>query len=254
MPLRSYFAAGDMIVGIGPTTGMIQPTVIEAVHTKYERLRPLMNERMRRQYVACEALALARGGVAAVAKATGLSRTTIWAGMRALQPAHHTGWLRVGIDHDTAYCATETVCRWWQERGRQVYSKAEGLLVTADAGGSHRSRSRSWKVAVQEFATRIRLRISVCRVPPGTSTWTTIDHRLFYHITSNWRGRPLISCSVSVNFIGNTTTTPGLPIKAALDRNLYDIGLKVIDEQPAALYLQRNTFHGEWNYTLSPRL
>jgi hypothetical protein len=408
---------------------MIQPTVIEAVHTKYQRLRPLMNERMRRQWAACEALALARGGVAAVAKATGLSRTTIWAGMRALQqpqggtgeplpaersrapgggrhplvdteptvlqdlealvepttrgdpqsplrwtckstrqlakelqrpghpvsyrtvaallhaleysvqaprktregashpdrnaqfehinqqvrafqqrgkpvisvdakkqelvgnfknggrewpppgsptpvrthdfedktlgkvvpygvydPTHNAGWVSVGIAHDTAYFATETIRRWWQEMGEQVYPKAEALLVTADAGGSHSSRSRLWKVAVQELADCIRLRISVCHLPPGTSKWNTIEHRMFCHITNTWRGRPLISRSVIVNLIGNTKTKTGLHIKAALDRNLYDSGLKVTDEQLAAVHLKRDTFHGEWNYTISPRL
>jgi Rhodopirellula transposase DDE domain len=356
---------------------MIQPTVIEAIHTTYQRLCPLMHERMRRQWAACEALALARGGVAAGAKATGLSRTTIWAGMRALQhwqsgtgeplpaarrrapgggrlalvdaeptllqdlealvepttrgdpqsplrwtcpstrqlaaelprqghpvsyrtvaallhaldyrlpaprktregasppernapfeqinqqgqafqrrgppvssvdakqkawvgdfknggrewppqgapepvrthdfedqtrgkvipsgvddPPHNAGWVSVGIDHATAALATKTIRRWWQEMGRQVSPKATALLVTADAGGSKSSRSRLWKVAVQALAERIRLRISVCHWPPGTSKWNKIEHRMFCHITNNWRGRPLISRSVIVNLIG----------------------------------------------------
>ena len=389
---------------------MITSAMIESVHTKYQHLSPLMNERMRRQWAACEALALERGGVAAVAKATGLSRTTIWAGMRALQhpqggtgeplpaersrapgggrhplvdtdptlvkdlealvepttrgdpqsplrwtckstrqlaeelqrrghhvsyrtvaallhgldyslqaprktregashpdrdaqfehinrrvrvfqrrgqpvisvdakkkelvgdfknggrewqpqgapepvrthdfedktlgkvtpygvydPTHNAGWVSVGIDHDTAYFATETIRRWWQEMGRQVYPEAEDLLVTADAGGSNSSRSRLWKVAVQELADRIHLRISVCHLPPGTSKWNKIEHRMFCHITNNWRGRPLISRSVIVNLIGNTKTKTGLHIKAALDRHFYDIGLKVTDEQLAAV-------------------
>jgi hypothetical protein len=407
---------------------MIKSAKIASVHTKYQHLGPLMNERMRRQWAACEALALERGGVAAVAKATGLSRTTIWAGMRALQhpqggtgeprpaersrapgggrhplvdidptllqdlealvepttrgdpqsplrwtckstrqlaedlqqrghpvsyrtvaallhaldyslpaphktregashpdrdaqfkhinqrvrvcqrrgqpvisvdakkkelvgdfknggrewqpqgspepvrthdfedktlgkvtpygvydPIHNAGWVSVGIDHDTAYFATETIRRWWQEMGRQVYPEAKDLLVTADAGGSNSSRSRLWKVAVQELADRIHLRISVCHLPPGTSKWNKIEHRMFCHITNNWRGRPLISRSVIVNLIGNTKTKTGLHIKAALDRHLYDIGLKVTDEQLAALRIKRDTFHGEWNYTISPR-
>jgi hypothetical protein len=407
---------------------MIQPTVIEAIHTKYPRLCPLMNERRRRQWAACEALALAHGGVAAVAKATGLSRTTIWAGMRALQhpqsgtgeplpaersrapgggrlalvdtdsallqdlealvepttrgdpqsplrwtcqstrqlakelqrqghpvsyrtvaallhaldyrvpaprktregashpdrhaqcehlnrqvrafqrrgqpvisvdakkkewvgdfknggrewppqgspepvrthafedktlgkvipygvydPTRNAGWVSVGIDHDTAYLATETLRRWWPEMGRQVSPKAAALLVTADAGGSHSSRSRLWKVAVQELADRIRLRISVCHWPPGTSQWHKIEHQMFCHITNHWRRRPLISRSVIVNLIGNTKTTTGLPIKAALETNCYDIGLKVTDEQLAAIRIKRHKFHGEWNYTISPR-
>jgi len=169
-------------------------------------------------------------------------------------PTHHAGWVRVGLDHDTAYLATETIRRWWQEMGRQVYPKAEALLVTAGAGGSHSSRSRWWKVAVQELAARIRLRIAVCHLPPSTRKWHKIEHRMFCHITNNWRGRPLISRSVIVNFIGNTKTKTGLPIKAALDRNFYDIGLKVTDEQLAAVHLKRDTFHGEWNYIISPRL
>ena len=407
---------------------MIKSAMIESVHTKYQHLSPLMNERMRRQWAACEALALERGGVAAVAQATGLSRTTIWAGMRALQhpqggtgeplpaersrapgggrhplvdidptllqdlealvepttrgdpqsplrwtckstrqlaeelqrrghpvsyrtvaallhaldyslqaprktregashpardaqfehinqrvwvfqrrgqpvisvdakkkalvgdfknggrewqpqgspepvrthdfedktlgkvtpygvydPTHNAGWVSVGIDHDTAYFATETIRRWWQEMGRQVYPEAKDLLVTADAGGSNSSRSRLWKVAVQELADRIHLRISVCHLPPGTSKWNKIEHRMFCHITNNWRGRPFISRSVIVNLIGNTKTTTGLHIKAALDRHLYDIGLKVTDEQLAAIRIKRDTFHGAWNYTISPR-
>jgi Rhodopirellula transposase DDE domain len=407
---------------------MIQPTVIEAIHTKYQRLYPLMNERMRRPWAACEALALVRGGVAAVAKATGLSRTAIWAGMRALQhpqsgtgeplpaersrapgggrlalvdtdptllqdrealvepttrgdpqsplrwtckstrqlakevqrqghpvsyrtvaallhaldhslpaprktregasppdrnaqfehlnqqvrafqrrgqpvisgdakkkewvgdfknggrewqpqgspepvrthdfeektlgkvipygvydPTHNAGWVSVGIDHDTAYFATETIRRWWQEMGRQVSPPAAALLVTADAGGSNSSRSRLWKVAVQELADRIRRRIAVCHLPPGTSKWNKIEQRMFCHITNNWRGKPLISRSVIVNLIGNTNTTTGLYIKAALDTNFYDIGLKVTDEQLGAIRIKRHKFHGEWNYTISPR-
>jgi hypothetical protein len=114
-------------------------------------------------------------------------------------PTDNAGWVRVGIDHDTASCATETIRRWWQELGRQMSPEAEALLVTADAGGSHRSRSRLWKVAVQELADRLHLRISVCHVPPGTSTWNKIAHRMFGHITHNWRGRPLLSRSVIVN-------------------------------------------------------
>jgi hypothetical protein len=169
-------------------------------------------------------------------------------------PTHNAGWVSVGIDHDTAYFATETIRRWWQEMGEQVYPKAAALLVTADAGGSNSSRSRLWKVAVQELADCIRLRISVCHLPPGTSKWNQIEHRMFCHITNNWRGSPLISRSVIVNLIGNTKTKTGLHINAALDRNFYDIGLTVTDKQLAAVHLKRDTFHGEWNYTISPRL
>jgi hypothetical protein len=407
---------------------MSNPAILESVQTKYQRLYPLMNERMRRQWAACEALALERGGVAAVARATGLARTTIWAGMRALQhpaglavenlpaersrapgggrhtvvanepalvkdlealvepttrgdpmsplrwtckstrqlaeelqrqghavsyrtvaallhaldyslqaprktregaahpdrnaqfehinrhvrafqrrgqpvisvdtkkkelvgdfknggrewhpqgspehvrthdfadkelgkvipygvydPTYNEGWVSVGIDHDTASFATETIRRWWQEMGQQVYPQAKELLVTADAGGSNSSRSRSWKVAVQVLADSLRLRISVCHFPPGTSKWNKIEHRMFCHITNNWRGRPLISRTVIVNLIGNTKTKTGLRIKAALDTNVYETGLKVSDEQLAAIQLKRDKFHGDWNYTISPR-
>jgi hypothetical protein len=406
---------------------MINPAIIETVQTKYHRLYPLMNERMRRQWAACEALALDRGGVAAVAQATGLSRTTIWAGMRALHqpagragaqlpaersrtagggrhllvetdpslvrdlealvepttrgdpvsplrwtckstrqlaaalqrrghavgyrtvaavlhaldyslqaprktregashpdrnaqfefinrqvrafqrrgqpvlsvdakkkelvgdfhnggrewqphgspepvrthdfadkklgkaipygvydPTHNEGWVSVGIDHDTAYFATETLRRWWQEMGKPVYPNAEDLLVMADAGGSNSSRSRLWKVAVQALADSLSLRITVCHFPPGTSKWNKIEHRLFCHITNNWRGRPLLSRSVIVNLIGNTTTKTGLRITAALDTNVYETGLKVTDEQLAAVHIKHAKFRGEWNYTISP--
>jgi transposase len=373
---------------------MISPAIIEAVHIKYQHLDPLMNERLRRQWAACEALALERGGVAAVAKATGLSRTTIWAGLKALQqptsgavaklpaersrvqgggrparvdteptlakdwealveptprgdpqsplrwtckstrklaeelqrqghavgyrtvaallhtlgyslqaprktregtshperhaqfehsnrqvrafqrrgqpvisvdtkkqelvgdfknggrewqpqgspelvrthdfadkklgkvlpsgvydPTQNAGWVSVGMDHDTAYFATETIRRWWQEMGQEGYPKAEDLLGMADAGGSNRSRSRLWKVAVQALADSLHLRTSVCHFPPGTSKWNKIEHRLFCHITNNWRGSPLLSRSIIVNLIGNTTTKTGLRITAALDTN-----------------------------------
>jgi transposase len=407
---------------------MISPAMIEAVQTKYQHLSPLMNERMRRQWAACEALTLDRGGVTAVAKATGLSRTTIWAGLRALQqlaggmgaklpversraqgggrparvdtdplltkdlealvdpttrgdpqsplrwtckstrklaeelqrqghavgyrtvaallhtlgyslqaprktregashpdrnaqfehitrqvrafqrrgqpvisvdtkkkelvgnfknggrewqpqgspepvrmhdfadkklgkvipygvydPTENAGWVSVGTDHDTAYFATETLRRWWQEMGHQVYPQAAELLVMADAGGSNSSRSRLWKVAVQALADSLHLRISVCHFPPGTSKWNKIEHRMFCHITNNWRGRPLLSRSVIVNLIGNTTTKSGLQITAALDTNRYETGLKVTDEQLAAVHIKPDKFHGEWNYTITPR-
>jgi hypothetical protein len=168
-------------------------------------------------------------------------------------PTYNEGWVSVGIDHDTASFATETIRRWWQEMGQQVYPQAKELLVTADAGGSNSSRSRSWKVAVQVLADSLRLRISVCHFPPGTSKWNKIEHRRFCHITNNWRGRPLISRTVIVNLIGNTKTKTGLRIKAALDTNVYETGLKVSDEQLAAIQLKRDKFHGDWNYTISPR-
>jgi hypothetical protein len=411
---------------------MIDAAVLEAVRLKYERLSPIMDERLRRYWAACEALALPRGGVAAVAQATGLSRTTIWAGVRELHerdnlvledegalaeyperirrpgggrrplaekdPAllaalealvepttrgdpqaplrwtckstrklaeelagqghpvcHRTvaalldhlgyslqanrktregashpdrnaqfehigkqvkrfqrrgepvvsvdtkkkelvgdfknagrewqpqgqpeevrakdfkdkhlgkvspygvydltcnqGWVSVGIDHDTAQFATATLGRWWREMGRPVYPRAERLLVTADCGGSNGSRSRLWKVSLQRLANDTGLRISVCHFPPGTSKWNKIEHRMFCHITQNWRGRPLVSRAVIVNLIAHTTTKAGLRIRADLDSTSYPAGIKVTDKELAAVRIERDKFHGEWNYTISP--
>jgi len=163
------------------------------------------------------------------------------------------GWVSVGIDHDTAYFATESLRRWWANMGSKVYPKAKELLVTADGGGSNGSRLRLWKVAIQELADAIGLKIKVCHFPPGTSKWNKIEHRMFCHITENWRGRPLRSLGVIVNLIGNTRTEAGLKIKAELDTSAYSIGVKVSDEQLAAVRIKKDQFHGEWNYTISPK-
>ena len=169
-------------------------------------------------------------------------------------PTHNQGWVSVGIDHDTAAFATETIRRWWREMGCQVYPRATELLVTADAGDSNSSRSRLWKVALQALADELGLRITVCHFPPGTSKWNKIEHRMFCHITKNWRGKPLVSRAVIVNLIGSTKTKTGLEIKAKLDLNSYPTGIKVSDEELAAVNLKRDNFHGDWNYTISPRL
>jgi Rhodopirellula transposase DDE domain len=163
------------------------------------------------------------------------------------------GWVSVGIDHDTAEFAAETMRRWWTHMGIRVYPRAKGLLVTADGGGSNSSRSRLWKVALQGLADEIGLRITVCHFPPGTSKWNKIEHRMFCHITENWRGRPLISRAAVVNLIGHTRTKTGLRIDAELDTNTYKTGLKVTDEELATVNLTRSDFHGDWNYTISPR-
>jgi Rhodopirellula transposase DDE domain len=163
------------------------------------------------------------------------------------------GWVSVGIDHDTARFATESVKRWWSRMGSKVYPQAKELLITADSGGSNGSRLRLWKVALQELADAIGLSLSVCHFPPGTSKWNTIEHRMFCHITENWRGKPLVSRAVIVNLIGNTKTRAGLHIKAELDENDYPIGIKVTDEQLAAVRITRDEFHGEWNYTIEPK-
>ncbi len=162
------------------------------------------------------------------------------------------GWVSVGIDHDTARFAAETLRRWWQEMGRLAYPRAEELLITADGGGSNGHRSRLWKVAVQEIADALGLRIAVCHFPPGTSKWNKIEHRMFCHITRNWRGRPLTSRAVVVNLIGGTTTAAGLQIHAALDEKEYPTGTKVTDAELARVRITKNDFHGEWNYAISP--
>ncbi len=408
---------------------MSRDTILEAVRRKFELLRPLMNERLRRHWAACEAMTLQRGGVTLVAQATGLSRTTIWAGLRELrhpegatadalpaerarhagagrpflqevdptlvndletlveattrgdpqsplrwtckstrnlaeelnrqghrvgyrtvaallhdldyslqanrktqegashpdrnaqfeyinrqvcafqragQPAvsvdskkrelvgdfknggqewrpagtpeevwakdfpdkrlgkvtpsgvydltYNEGWVSVGIDHNTAPFATETIRRWWCEMGAPLYPEADRLLVTADAGGSNGYRCRLWKVALQQLADTLGLRIAVCHFPPGTSKWNKIEHRMFCHITKNWRGKPLRSHAVVVNLIGSTKTKAGLHIQAELDTNAYDIGIEVSDEELAAVRIEKAAFHGEWNYTISPKL
>jgi hypothetical protein len=163
------------------------------------------------------------------------------------------GWVSVGIDHDTARFAAETVRRWWKEMGVVAYPGARRLLVTADSGGSNGCRSRLWKVALQDLADEIGLRISVCHFPPGTSKWNKIEHRMFCHITGNWRGRPLRSLEIVVNLIGNTTTRTGLSIQAELDTATYPTGIEVSDKELAAVRLRAARFHGDWNYTISPR-
>jgi Rhodopirellula transposase DDE domain len=407
---------------------MDKTLLIDAVRTKYELLCPIMNERMRRQWAASEALSLPRGGVSVVAQATGLSRTTIGAGIRELrtqadlpaeqvypervrrpgggrhplvsndplliedlealvepatrgdpqsplrwtakstrrladelndqghQVSHATvaalledldyslqanrktregkghpdrdaqfqyidkqvrafqkegqpvisvdskkreligdfknpgrewqprgapekvkvydypdkalgkvtpggvydltlndGWVSVGIDHNTAQFAVETIRRWWQSMGSKVYHDAKRLLITADSGGSNARRGRLWKVSLQGLADLLNLVISVCHFPPGTSKWNKIEHRMFSHITENWRGRPLRSRATVVSLIGNTTTTTGLHIEAGLDSNSYPIGIEVSDEELATLQIRPHSFHGEWNYTISPK-
>jgi hypothetical protein len=407
---------------------MDNPALLEGIRSKFELLRPLLTERLRRQWAACETLTLPRGGVALVAQATGLSRTTLWAGRKelrqqaaapaeALQPerirapgggrhwvedadptlirdlealveattrgdpesplrwtckstrnlaaelnrlghgvshatvaallhdldyslqanrktregkqhpdrdaqfehinrqvrafqrqgqpvvsvdakkkeqlgdfrnpgrewhrrghpeevrakdfpdkqlgkvvpegvydlTHNQGWVSVGIDHDTADFAAESVRRWWREMGQPLYPRATKVLLTADAGGSNGYRSRLWKVALQRLADDLGLRLSVCHFPPGTSKWNQIEHRMFCHITQNWRGKPLLSRAMVVQLIGHTKTAAGLQVRAELDTNAYPTGLEVSDEELAAVQITQDAFHGEWNYTVRPR-
>ncbi len=167
--------------------------------------------------------------------------------------AADTGGVSVGLDHDTAEFAVEALRRWWHRRGSRVYPQAMRLLITADGGGSNGSRCRLWKVELPRLADEIGLRISVCHFPPGTSKWNKIEHRMFCHITENWRGRPLVSREVVVNLIGSTTTKTGLEIRAELDGGSYPVGREVTDRQMESLSIKREKFHGEWNYTIRPR-
>ena len=163
------------------------------------------------------------------------------------------GWVSVGVDHDTAEFAGETIRHWWYQMGLPQYPTATELLITADGGGSNSSRSRLWKIVLQQLADETRLSISMCHFPPGTSKWNKIEHRMFSHITQNWRGRPLVSYEVMVNLIADTRTETGLVINAALDKNSYPTGIKVSDEELASVNIKKADFHGEWNYQISPR-
>jgi hypothetical protein len=164
--------------------------------------------------------------------------------------SNNTGWVSVGIDHDTAEFAVETLRRWWSHMGSRVYPEATKLLITADGGGSNGSRCWLWKTELQGLADEIGLPISVCHFPPGTSKWNRIEHRMFCHITENWRGRPLVSREVVVNLIGHTTTEEGLSIRTELDENSYPLGREVTAEQMRGLSIRQDKFHGEWNYTI----
>jgi hypothetical protein len=166
---------------------------------------------------------------------------------------NNQGWVSVGIDHDTAQFAVNSIRRWWNQMGQGRFPHANELLITADGGGSNGHRSRLWKVSLQELADDLGVRLWVCHFPPGTSKWNKIEHRLFSFITQNWRGRPLVSHQTIVNLIASTTTRTGLIVKAALDTNHYETQIKVSDEQLAKLRLKPQDFHGDWNYTLSPR-
>ncbi|NJM45906.1 MAG: ISAzo13 family transposase [Alkalinema sp. RU_4_3] len=163
------------------------------------------------------------------------------------------GWVSVGISHDTAELATETIRRWWDEMGKPLYPEASELLITADCGGSNGNRVRLWKLKLQELADTLGLRIQVCHFPPGTSKWNKIEHRMFCHISQNWRGRPLKSRSIIVNLISHTTTKQGLKIRVKLDKHDYKTGIKVGETEFSTIVLEKDKFHGEWNYRIHPR-
>jgi len=164
----------------------------------------------------------------------------------------NAGWVGVGIDHDTASFAVRTIRRWWQVMGRARYPQAKELLITADSGGSNGARVRLWKWELQKFANATGKAITVCHLPPGTSKWNKIEHRLFSYITMNWRGRPLVSLATIVNLIASTRTKEGLRVRCELDKGRYPKGVKISDEQLAKINLHRHRFHGDWNYTIRP--
>jgi hypothetical protein len=166
--------------------------------------------------------------------------------------ASNTGWVSVGTDHDTASFAVETIRRWWNTMGRQRYPAATELMITADGGGSNGSRVRLWKLELQRLADEINIPIHVSHLPPGTSKWNKIEHRLFSYISMNWRGQPLISHEVVINLIAGTTTRKGLKVHAELDDSSYPSGIKVSDAEFESIRITRNEFHGEWNYRIDP--
>jgi len=166
---------------------------------------------------------------------------------------NNEGWVSVGTNHDTAEFAAASIGRWWREMGRARFPRATRLMITADGGGSNSSRSRLWKVALQDLADELKLELQVCHFPPATSKWNKIEHKLFCFITKNWRGRPLTSYQAIVNLIASTTSTKGLTVRAALDEHEYPTGRKVTDKELAAVNCTPAEFHGEWNYTIRPR-
>jgi hypothetical protein len=166
---------------------------------------------------------------------------------------NNQGWVSIGIDHDTAAFAVNTIRRWWKRMGRRRFPGARELLVTADSGGSNSARCRLWKVALQDLADDTKLKITIAHLPPGTSKWNKIEHRMFSFITQNWRGQPLATLQTIVELIGHTRTAKGLTVHAELDTNPYPKGIEVPDEQLQQVRITPHAFHGEWNYTILPR-
>ena len=165
----------------------------------------------------------------------------------------NAGWVSVGVDHDTAAFAAQSIRRWWESMGSEAYPQAAKLLITADSGGSNGARVRLWKLELQKLADETGLEISICHLPPGTSKWNKIEHRLFSLISQNWRGKPLVSHQVIVNLIAATTTKTRLRVRAEVDPGKYPKGVKVSDKEVASIRIERDQFHGEWNYAIFPR-
>lgn len=170
-----------------------------------------------------------------------------------LDIVHNTGFVNVGIDHDTAAFAVESIRRWWNTHGKALYPKKTQLLITSDGGGSNGVRNRLWKKELQTFSNETNLAITVTHLPPATSKWNKIEHRLFSYISINWRGKPLTSLETIIELLSHTTTEKGLTVTAVVDKNIYPIGIKVSDEEMRQLNIIRNEFHGDWNYTIRPR-
>lgn len=167
-------------------------------------------------------------------------------------PVQNSGWVSIGIDHDTASFAVNAIRQWWRKMGRGRYPRAKTLMITADSGGSNSARSRLWKLELQKLASETGLFLAICHFPPGTSKWNKIEHRLFSFITRNWRGKPLRSLATIVNLIANTRTSSGLTVRCHVDKNRYPLGVKVSEDAMAKINLRNHKFHGEWNYTISP--
>jgi hypothetical protein len=167
--------------------------------------------------------------------------------------SHNMGWVNVGTDNDTAQFAVSSIKKWWESMGEGMYPGAEKILILADGGGSNGSRNRLWKKGLQEWADQESLTVMVCHFPPGTSKWNKIEHRMFSHISRNWRGQPLVSHEVIIELIGATTTTKGLKIGVSLDETSYPKGIKVSDQEMDGLSIHRADFHGEWNYFIKSR-
>lgn len=167
---------------------------------------------------------------------------------------NNTGWVNVGISSDTASFAVSTILDWWNEEGKNLYSKSKRLYINADGGGSNGSRNNLWKLELQKFSNETGLTIHVSHFPPGTSKWNKIEHRLFSYISKNWRAKPLVSLSVMISLIGATTTEKGLSVRANVDEKLYKTGIKVTEKEKKSINIKRDNFHGEWNYQISPKL
>jgi hypothetical protein len=163
------------------------------------------------------------------------------------------GWVSIGINHDTAQFATNSIRRWWLEMGQYSFPKATRLLITADAGGSNGHRTKLWKVSLRELSNELQLNITVCHFPPGTSKWNKIEHRLFSFISQNWRGQPLYDLTTVVNLISHTTTREGLVVRCAVDDRKYEKGIKITDAELEAVGVKKHGFHGDWNYTINKR-